>query len=79
MTALQLKGLHRWNFYSYQEGVRFIRDLDTDEVVTLKITDWGSDQQHGDVDERIAALDKDGFRTLHGNITEGVLYARLGS
>lgn len=56
-----------------------IRDLGTDQSTTLTITDWGPDQQqHGNADgrERIADLDKSDFKALHGNTSDGVLYAR---
>lgn len=56
-----------------------IRDLGTGQSTTLKITDWGPDQQqHGNADgrERIADLDKSDFKSLHGNTSDGVLYAR---
>lgn len=56
-----------------------IRDLDTDEKLTLRITDWGPNQVQtslGDGCERIADLDRTDFSTLHGNYTDGILYAR---
>lgn len=56
-----------------------IRDLTTNEGLTLQITDWGpNQQQYGSADgrERIADLDKNDFKTLHGNTSDGVLYAR---
>lgn len=56
-----------------------IRDLDTDNGLTLQVTDWGpNQQQYGSADgrERIADLDKYDFEKLHGNTSDGVLYAR---
>lgn len=51
-----------------------IRDLGTDNVTTLKITDWGPDQKlHPD---RIADLDKNDFKSLHGNTSDGLFYSR---
>lgn len=56
-----------------------IRDLETDVATTLQVTDWGPNQtQVGSADgcERIADLDKNAFNLLHGNTSDGVLYAR---
>lgn len=56
-----------------------IRDLTTDNSMTLQITDWGPNQQQfGNADgrERIADLDKNDFKTLHGNTSAGVFYGR---
>lgn len=56
--------------YSYFD----IRDLTTDNATTLQITDWGPDQQiHPD---RIADIDKNDFRDLHGNTSDGLFYCR---
>lgn len=56
-----------------------IRDLETDSAMTLKVNDFGpNQQQYGSVDnrERIADLDKNDFISLHGNASAGVFYAR---
>ena len=56
-----------------------IRDLTTDESMTLQINDWGPTQmQIGAADgrERIADLDENDFKSLHGNLSDGVFYAR---
>lgn len=51
-----------------------IRDLDTDNSMTIEVTDWGPKQdKHPD---RIADLDKSDFKELHGNATDGTLYCR---
>ena len=51
-----------------------IRDLTTDTAMTLKINDWGPNQDaHPD---RIADIDKNDFVELHGNSTDGLFYCR---
>jgi len=56
--------------YSYFD----IRDLGTNNVTSLQITDWGPDQQAHP--NRIADLDKYDFQGLHGNSTDGLFYSR---
>ena len=51
-----------------------IRDLTTDTAMTLRINDWGPNQDaHPD---RIADIDKNDFVELHGNSTDGLFYCR---
>lgn len=56
--------------YSYFD----IRDLTTDKAMTLKINDWGPNQN--DHPDRIADIDKNDFVELHGNSTDGLFYCR---
>lgn len=57
-----------------------IRDMTTDEATTLKVNDWGPNQiidEYGnDLRVRIADIDKNTFKELHGNTSDGVFYCR---
>ncbi|WP_025692174.1 hypothetical protein [Paenibacillus zanthoxyli] len=51
-----------------------VRDIGTNNVTSLQITDWGPDQKaHPD---RIADLDKNDFASLHGSSGAGLFYSR---